>query len=349
VKRRTAAAVIGAGLATMAAGYVAKQRIHRERTRVDDLAGDAVWFDLDAVGVEHHRIASHDGGELHVVELGPEDARPILLLHGITLQARIWGYQFRDLSDRYRVLAADLRGHGASTAGTDGFGLDRIARDVVTTLEALDLRDAIVVGHSMGGMATMQFAGDHPDVLAERVAGLAFVATTPIVPFPAFVQRLLLRVDAGRLDRLPMYRFRPGDVSYAMARRAFGRHPSPLHVELTRELLAECAGPTMIGSGFGMVAHDAEQALAATRTPSLVVGGECDNLLPPAMARRIAELLPDSELHVLEGCGHQIMLERPKELAALLDAFAARLTTELEDEKTGWRAPGPREPGCGLA
>ena len=85
------------------------------------------------------------------------------------------------------------------------------------------------------------------------------------------------------------------------------------------------APAAMMPSGLGLVSHDAEEALARTHTPSLVIGGELDRLLPPALSRRIADALPDAELHVLEGAGHQLMLERPDEVAALLDAFAARL------------------------
>ena len=101
----------------------------------------------------------------------------------------MWGYQLRDLSDRCRVLAVDLRGHGESRAGSAGFGLDLLAEDLRTVLEALDLRDAIVVGHSMGGMTLMQFCADHPDVLDERVAGVVFLATAPVIPVPPGVQR----------------------------------------------------------------------------------------------------------------------------------------------------------------
>jgi pimeloyl-ACP methyl ester carboxylesterase len=75
------------------------------------------------------------------------------------------------------------------------------------------------------------------------------------------------------------------------------------------------------------VSHDAEEALAATNTPALVIGGELDRITPVAFSRRMAELLPDAELHVLDDAGHQLMLERPDEVADLLDRFAKRLET----------------------
>ena len=154
--------------------------------------------------VAHRTMATRDGGELHFIERG--EGRPLVLLHGITLRADVWAPQFHQLADRYRVIAVDLRGHGTSTAGTDGYGLPRLATDVATILETLDLYDAVVAGHSMGGMTVMQFCGDHPAVLDDRVAGVVFVATRAHAVVPALVagtvrrlgDRAQARLDAGR-------------------------------------------------------------------------------------------------------------------------------------------------------
>lgn len=324
------------GLAAAGAGtglYVAKRRVRAARLAPDELATDEVWFDLDAVGVDVHTVPTHDGGELCVVEKGPADARPVVLLHGIVLQARVWGYQFRDLADRYRVVAVDLRGFGRSRCGEEGYGIDLLARDLATMLEQLDLRDAIVVGHSMGGMALMRFAANHPDVLDDRVAGLVFLATAPVVPLPAAIRNVLaataprglaLARRPGIDDRLPGLSLRPGDLSYALVRGvAFGRPAAPLHVELTRQLVAEAPRSATMGSGLGLHTHDAAESLRATRTPSLVIGGELDRITPVALSRRISECLPDNELHVLPGAGHMLMLERPTEVAGLIDSLVA--------------------------
>jgi pimeloyl-ACP methyl ester carboxylesterase len=128
-------------------------------------------------GVTRHLLDTRDGGTVHLIEQG--EGRPVVLLHGVTLRADAWAPQFHLLADRYRVIAVDLRGHGGSLAGDDGYGIPRLAADLTTVLDGLDLRDAIVVGHSMGGMTAMQFCGDHPDVLAHRVAGLVFLAPEP--------------------------------------------------------------------------------------------------------------------------------------------------------------------------
>ncbi|HEX4863861.1 MAG TPA: alpha/beta fold hydrolase, partial [Acidimicrobiales bacterium] len=164
-----AAAVAGLGLATAGGRLLLHQSAKSIRSRTDEELDPLYELPQD---VEHHDIVSTDGGTIHLIERG--DGRPLLLIHGITLQAGVWAPQFHLLADRYRVIAMDVRGHGRSVAGSDGFGRKIAARDVATVVEHFDLRDTIIVGHSMGGMILMEFAGDFPELLAERVAGLVF-------------------------------------------------------------------------------------------------------------------------------------------------------------------------------
>ena len=284
-------------------------------------------FDLPA-DVVHHHVPTPDGGVIHAIEKGV--GRPLVLLHGVTLRADVWAPQFQELTDRYRVIAVDLRGHGQSRAGSDGYGIPKLATDLATVLEALDLTEAIVVGHSMGGMTLMQFCGDHADVLARRVAGLVFLATRAHQVLPPYVDRaarLLVAQGQGRLDAgrdLPGR----GAVDDRVVRLAFGDRPSHRAVEIVGEMGTSMAPEALMGSFSGLIDHDARQALRATHTPSLVVVGTRDLLTPVPAARHLARLLPDSDFVVLRRAGHQLMQERPIELAALLDAFVARLEGE---------------------
>jgi pimeloyl-ACP methyl ester carboxylesterase len=281
-------------------------------------------FDLPA-GVIEHEIPTPDGGTVHAVEKG--EGRPLVLLHGITLRADVWAPQFHQLADHHRVIAVDLRGHGTSRAGEAGYGIGRLGDDLATLLTALDLHHAVLVGHSMGGMTVMQFCGDHPDVLAERVDGLVFVATRAHQVIPPYLDRgarqLVRRgqqvIDAGQ--SLPSR----ATVTTQAARLAFGDHPSPRAVGIVAEMGQSMAPEALVPSLGGLIEHDARDALRATRTPSLVIVGTRDLLTPVPSARHLAHLLPESELVVLPRAGHQLMQERPDELAELLDAFVARL------------------------
>lgn len=318
MKRRTKLGLAALGLVAAGAAGVGVARRRAAPHEPDDdleLPDDA----------RHHMVPSYDGGELHVVERG--SGQPLVLLHGITLACEVWAYQLRDLSDRFRVVACDLRGHGSSTAGADGFGLDRLARDVATVLDTLDLRDAIVVGHSMGGMVLMRFCGDHPDVVERRVSGVVFLSTAPHAVIPDVIADAARRVGAALLrdgrPRLPRALDRSLGLAPTVAlRRGFGLDPVGAHVAHTGRIIGATSASNAIASGIALLEHDAADALRATHTPALVVVGSHDVVTPPAYARRIAELLPSGRLVVVERGGHQLMLERRVELAGLLRTFA---------------------------
>jgi non-heme chloroperoxidase len=297
--------------------------------------------------VAEHFVPAADGGSIHVLERG--SGRPLLLVHGITLQAGVWAPQLHGLADRYRVLAVDVRGHGLSKAGSAGFGRRVAAQDVKSVLEHFDLRGAVIVGHSMGGMILMEFAGDFPDVLDERVAGLVFMDTAayqvaPKVVLPvakALGSRLLRRLENG--TPLPASRMGDDDLSWVVTRLAFGRKPPARAVAQTRRFAAEVPQSTSLPSGIDLLDHDAREALAATRTPSMVLVGSRDLLTPVYAAKRIAGFLPNARFEVLPGAGHQIMQERPAELARLLDEFVASLDTQARD------AAGQRDGSANLS
>lgn len=314
------AAAVGAYRATHpkdASGPVNPHRGPR-RPVPDDL------FDLPD-GLVHHELATPDGGTVHAVEKG--EGRPLVLLHGITLRHDVWAPQLHQLTDRYRVIAVDLRGHGTSVAGSAGYGIDRLADDLATLLVGLDLHDAVVVGHSMGGMTAMRFAGQHPDVLAQRVAGLVFLATRAHQVMPPYVDgaaRALVGRGQAILEgggTLPQR----ATITTSLARLAFGDHPSRKAVGIVAEMGRSISPEALLPSLAGLLDHDARTALRATQTPSLVVVGTRDVLTPVPAGRHLAHLLPYSEFVVLPRAGHQLMQERPDEVADLLDAFVARL------------------------
>lgn len=281
-------------------------------------------------GVTHGDIDTPDGGTIHYAEKG--SGRPLVLFHGVTLRHDVWAPQFNMLADRYRVIAVDLRGHGKSEVGSLGFGMPKLATDVATLLEALDLRDAVLVGHSMGGMTVMQFCGDHADVLNERVAGIALVATAAFRTVPPYLEGGMRWLLARGEVQVANGRGLPGQdrVTTRAVRLVFGDKPSPRAIQIVAEMTTSMPDAHVIASLQGIVEHDARDALRATRTPSLVVVGTRDTLTPVPLSRRMAHLMPGCEFVVLPRAGHQLMQERPNELAELLDALVARIEGDVD-------------------
>lgn len=345
MKRRvgTVAGVVGASVALAAGAALAGRVAVRRSARSIMARSDPDLDDLYEVpsDVAEHYVAADDGGSIHVLERGR--GRPLVLIHGITLQAGVWAPQLHGLADRYRMFALDVRGHGLSKAGSDGFGRKIAARDVRSVLERFDLRDAVIIGHSMGGMILMEFAGDFPEELEQRIAGLVFMDTAayqilPKVALP--VAQLLSRRVAARFEAghpVPHRQMGEDDLSWVLTRLAFGRNPSARAVDQVRRFGEEVPQATSLPSGLDLLDHDAREALAATDTPSMVLVGSRDLLTPVFAARRIARFLPNCELHVLPEAGHQLMQERPHEVARLLDDFVARLAAP---GRAGQPAPG---------
>ncbi|HWE70907.1 MAG TPA: alpha/beta fold hydrolase [Acidimicrobiales bacterium] len=323
------AVVLGAGAAV---GYAAQRRLSN-RWRTDEAAMEAAGLVLDDQLI-HHQIPVSDGGTIHAVEAGV--GPPIVLVHGVTLSVITWARQLAGLAADHRVIAIDQRGHGPSTAGTDGYTLDRLAEDVIEVLHELDVEGAVLVGHSLGGMVSMTAAINSPDRLADHVAGLALVATSshPLANLPippavvdrvgAWNERSLVR--AGEHGR----RVIPGDSRLTWSMRlAYGVRPDPAAVELGRTMMTAMSpaslGPLVRGIGSLRL----REHLSAIDLPTLVVVGTRDLLTPPRHARAIAEGILGAELVVLPGTGHMVMLECPDKLNTLLDEFSAKVTKEV--------------------
>ncbi len=278
----------------------------------------------------HHNLPTEDGGSVHVVEVG--SGRPIVLLHGVTLQWWVWSPLINVLKDRYRVLAWDMPGHGESELGADGFTITSVTRDLAMVLDTLDCDGAVLVGHSLGGCVIGNFVALEPAALAARVSGLAFVASAANLSgnllrhgsaktfFGAFGGVLLL----GLRKPNPNLSWSDNDLSAALIGQAFGPTATADMVAATRQMTAEFPARTSVQASAVLAAHDARTALASVTVPTAVIAGEYDKLLPPDHSREIANLVPGARYTELAGIGHQIMQEAPRELAAALDDLVER-------------------------
>jgi pimeloyl-ACP methyl ester carboxylesterase len=315
---------IGLGVAAGVAGavYVAQRKVLQGLSdRPDPDAGRL--GDLPLEGARTFR--SHDGGEIFVLEAGPEDGVPIVLSHGVTIDSRIWTKQFESLPPLgFRVIAFDTRGHGKSVCGTSGHSIENLAFDVRALLEELDLHDTILLGHSMGGVAVQAFASHLPEVAHERVRGLVLLSSLAKTQVSTTRRlRALAESVSGKLDLSHM--MGNPNLGTMLARLGFGRDPQASHVELVRQMLAECDPETTRDAVSVLLGMDLTPKLELIDLPTLIICGTNDVLAPRYESRRIARLIRGARFVMLEGAGHTIMLEQPEELDALLVDFAQEL------------------------
>jgi pimeloyl-ACP methyl ester carboxylesterase len=274
-------------------------------------------------GVGHHRLATFDGGAVHVAELG--QGPPVMLCHGVTLQWDVWSPLFRLLAEDHRVLAWDMRGHGESHAGDEGVSLRAVATDLVTVLSTLDVSDAVVVGHSMGGMALARTFIDHNAAARRRIAHGMFLATSaapmhPVAHDPnTFRHQAAVAFATGGMGSRLRYDWRSGNLSRVLLSRAFGVRATGAAVEQLRAMTADMPPDSLTQAAHAIVKHDVREQLAGSGIHSSVVTGTLDRLTPPRHGRVLADSLgADSQLDLLEGVGHQVMQEDPWTLAELI-------------------------------
>jgi non-heme chloroperoxidase len=267
------------------------------------------------------RIPTPDGGQISATVAGNEGARTFVLVHGWTNDRRIWAPVARVLLERgHRVVLYDQRGHGSSRAGTHRFTIEALGADMAAVLEHVDARDAVVAGHSMGGMAAQAFAIEHPQVVRERVAGVALVSTG--------CSNIGVSGPRGKLA--PFFVGSPSVnrfISHArlgpvLVRGSMGQRATLANLRAMQETFAATDPAVRRGFLEAMTAMDFSESLSDVDVPVVVVSGTRDQLVAHNNTRRLAELIKDARFEAVRDAGHMVPLERPAHLADLLEDLA---------------------------
>ncbi|HEY3967337.1 MAG TPA: alpha/beta hydrolase [Planctomycetaceae bacterium] len=252
-----------------------------------------------------------DTVKLHYTEAG--QGRPVVLLHGFPLSSGIWGQQQRQLSDLYRVITPDLRGHGASPAPDGTYAMADLARDVIALLDSLGIQKAVFLGHSMGGYVTLAAW----KLAAGRFLGLGLVASHAAAD-----------TEEGKQGRFKMAEKVAAQGNQVAAEAMLPKLFSPSlstsdpMIDQVRQIMLKTPGAGIIGSLKGMAAReDSSTMLPQINVPALVVTGDQDQIIPLVKAEVTAAAIPRSTLAVIEDAGHMPMLERPEATTTAIRKF----------------------------
>ena len=198
---RTRHLLLAAGVVAVAVAATRARRTPAWATVDDPLGADGVALPSGA----RTTVVTDDDARLEVLVTGPDDGSTVVLSHCWTGGMSLWGPVARRLvASGHRVVLYDQRGHGRSTLGRAPLTVDRLGDDLRTVLEALDVRDAVLAGHSMGGMTVQALAANHPDVVASRARGIVLAGTAAHVsrvPIPAWAAAAALGTGAPRGSR----------------------------------------------------------------------------------------------------------------------------------------------------
>lgn len=252
-----------------------------------------------------------EGGlELAYVEVGPAEGQPVLLLHGYTDNSRSWSLLAPRLGER-RLIALDLRGHGASDAPDCCYGIDTLAHDVSGFMDALEITSADVVGHSLGSMAAATLAAYYP----EKVDELVLISTAAAMPAEASdwlwdnVPDLLRPIDPNSQFMLDWY-----------------WNPKPVDEDfLARERAESAAAPeaTWMGVLRALTLTDWTQMAKRIEAPTLILWGDQDGFFGAPSQEHIRQILPEAEHVTFEGYGHNMFWELPEEVGGAISKFVS--------------------------
>ena len=263
--------------------------------------------------------------DLYYTDQGPTDAQPVVLIHGFPLNGESWGKQQAALLDAgYRVIAYDRRGFGQSSKVGSGFDYDTFAGDLHALIEDLDLRDAVLVGFSMGTGEIARYLSRYG---SGRVAKAAFLGS--LEPF------LLITDDnpdgAGPQEFFDGIAQSVRDDRYAFIAgfyKDFYNLDDTLGSRISQEALdasiqvATYAGNAAIAAAPLTWPTDFRADIPAVDVPALILHGTADNILPiDKTARRFKELLPDATYVEIEGAPHGLLWTHGAEVNEALLAF----------------------------
>lgn len=268
------------------------------------------------LGATASKVETNDGASLHVVSAGPADGPTVVLSHCWMGNLELWSAVAQQLvADGHRVIAYDQRGHGSSSVGSADITIERLGDDLNSVLADLEVDDAVLVGHSMGGMAVQALAADHPETI-KQMKGMVLVSTATkpsrIAAPAGLAHRVIGESASGRLKRR-------GPKALG---RTFGPAADPGHLDTMHDAMLATAGKTRADCLVAISRMDYRHRLGQISAPTRVLVGSEDRLTPPARSRRITDLIRGAEMTFLDDIGHMIPLESPDAVVAAIGSLA---------------------------
>ena len=264
------------------------------------------------------------GLRFHYRDWAPQrsGAPALVLLHGYTGHARSWDAFAEAMTDRYRVLALDQRGHGESGwAGAGAYAIEQMTEDLRAFVTALALRNFSLLGLSMGGMVAIDYAGQQP----AELASLVIVDIGPEL-VTSGSQRIQSAQQASDV-------FDSRDAAFAQARAANALPPLAHHRQrVDNNLMMTEDGrwtwryDRVLRQPRELQVRDAEagwRSCANIAAPTLVIRGALSDILAPDVAQRMIETIPQARLETVANSGHAVPLDAPDGFLAVARGFLA--------------------------
>lgn len=267
-------------------------------------------------------MTMNDGTVIYYKDWGSGPA--VVFSHGYPLSSDFWEDQMLFLSQHgYRVIAHDRRGFGRSSQPGQGYDYDTFADDLAALVEALDLRDATFVGHSMGGGEVTRYVGRHGE---ERVAKLALVAAVPPLMLKTTTNPGGIPIEvfdgmraAVQADRSQFF------IDVSLPYFNYNRVGAEISEGVRNSFWRQCMATGMLAAYYGLGAFsetDFTEDLKKISVPTLIVHGSDDQIVPiEAAGKAAAKIVKTAELLIYEGGSHGLPVDHKDRLNDDLLAF----------------------------
>ncbi|RGP35224.1 3-oxoadipate enol-lactonase [Tabrizicola sp. DJC] len=244
---------------------------------------------------------------LNVELSGPEGAPPLVLLHALGTNLRLWDGVVARLPG-HRILRMDMRGHGLSDVPPGPYAMGALIHDVERVMAQAGLRDAVVVGLSVGGMIAQGLAVKRLDL----VRGMVLSNSAARIGIASQWQTRIEAVRAGGLEA----------IADATLERWFGRNWRELpELPQMRAMLLATPPEGWMGAAAAIAGTDFYTPTAGLTLPTLAIAGLRDGSTPPDLVKETADLILGSRFQLIRGAGHLPMVEQPDAYTDALRGF----------------------------
>jgi pimeloyl-ACP methyl ester carboxylesterase len=276
-------------------------------------------INLDAFDAGKKTIALPNGETLAYIDMGERSAPPVVLIHGYTDSARDWVPVLPYLMKHHRLILVDIRGHGQSSKPECCYTRIDFAYDIKLLLDALGVRKADIVGHSLGSIIAQTFGEYWP----ERTAHVVLISSTGGLPpekpkqppqfdYSAEIRKLKEPIDA--------------DSPFMIA---WWDSPTPVDPDFIRRERKDAAGiPLRVwiavldqALSASNLFGDLQSTLPRLKAPTLLIWGSKDPIMEEPVRQSLRHALPAAKVKIFDGLGHNPFWEDPQDVAQVINAF----------------------------
>lgn len=249
---------------------------------------------------------------------GLENAPVIIFIHGFPFNKEMWNRQLAALSESFRVIAYDVRGHGNSYSGTDDFSIELFVNDLLLLMDALEIEKTTLCGLSMGGYIALKAMENFP----HRFDSLVLCDTSCAADSPEAKEKRMKAIEI--IMENGVAKFADDSLKNFFAPESFIKKKEV--IAEVREIMVNTTEKSVIKTLLALSRRlETCSTLCKIKVPVLILVGEEDKITPPEAAQFMQNEIHGSVMSVIENAGHLSNLENPDQFNEQLIKFLEKI------------------------